>query len=506
MNKKTLKAIIIMGLSSVIGYFVSMFLTSYITENIGIEAYGFVSIAKTVVNYGEIVTIALTSFVVRYITIHYYKNEIKEAQSYYVSSINASLVLCLILTVVFAIIVANLELLIVIPDYLIATVKLLFVAVFAAFLSTTLSTPFSVGFYTKNRLDLSGIIKIISYISEIIVLLLMFKLFKPALWFVGLGSFAASATVLLGNVLANRRLAPDFRYDKSLHSNKKVKTLIGNGFWNSVNQLGNTLNSGLDLLVSNAMLTGIQTGQIAVAKSIGAIFSTLSGIIFQPLQPELLRTYSEGINKGFLNQLKKSMKLCGFFGSLVFSGFLGLGSLFYRLWLPSQDSKLLHVLTLVTVFTFIMDLLLQPIYYVNTLTVKNKIPCLVTIAGGLLNVAGMYFLIKYTNMGVYSVPITTAVIMSCINFFFNPMYATWCLKIKKTYFYPLIFRHLFATAVMCTTFWGINKLINPCSWIGLIVCALLMVCIGAAIYFAITFNKDERIAVISTIKKKLIKK
>lgn len=505
MNKKTLKAIIIMGLSSVIGYFVSMFLTSYITENIGIEAYGFVSIAKTVVNYGEIVTIALTSFVVRYITIHYYKNEIKEAQSYYVSSINASLVLCLILTVVFAIIVANLELLIVIPDYLIATVKLLFVAVFAAFLSTTLSTPFSVGFYTKNRLDLSGIIKIISYISEIIVLLLMFKLFKPALWFVGLGSFAASATVLLGNVLVNRRLAPDFRYDKSLHSNEKVKTLIGNGFWNSVNQVGNTLNSGLDLLVSNAMLTGIQTGQIAVAKSIGVIFGTLSGIVFQPLQPELLRTFSEGINECFLNQLKKSMKLCGFFGGVVFSGFFGLGSLFYKLWLPSQDTKLLHALTLVTVFTFIMDLFLQPIYYVNTLTVKNKVPCFITIAGGLLNVAGMYFLIKYTNMGVYSVPITTAVIMFCINFFFNPMYASWCLKIKKTYFYPLIFRHLFAIAVMCTTFWGINKLINPCSWIGLIVCALLMVCIGATIYFAITFNNDERIAVISSIKKKLIK-
>lgn len=505
MNKKTLKAIIIMGLSSVIGYFVSMFLTSYITENIGIEAYGFVSIAKTVVNYGEIVTIALTSFVVRYITIHYYKNEIKEAQSYYVSSINASLVLCLILTVVFAIIVANLELLIVIPDYLIATVKLLFVAVFAAFLSTTLSTPFSVGFYTKNRLDLSGIIKIISYISEIIVLLLMFKLFKPALWFVGLGSFAASATVLLGNVLVNRRLAPDFRYDKSLHSNEKVKTLIGNGFWNSVNQVGNTLNSGLDLLVSNAMLTGIQTGQIAVAKSIGVIFGTLSGIVFQSLQPELLRTFSEGINECFLNQLKKSMKLCGFFGGVVFSGFFGLGSLFYKLWLPSQDTKLLHALTLVTVFTFIMDLFLQPIYYVNTLTVKNKVPCFITIAGGLLNVVGMYFLIKYTNMGVYSVPITTAVIMFCINFFFNPMYASWCLKIKKTYFYPLMFRHLFATAVMCTTFWGINKLINPCSWIGLIVCALLMACIGAAIYFAITFNNDERIAVISSIKKKLIK-
>lgn len=492
-----------MGLSSIIGYFVTMFLTSYITENIGIEAYGFVSIAKTVVNYGGIITIALTSFVVRYITIYYYRNEIDEAQSYYVSSINASLVLCLMLTVVFSQIVANLELLIVIPDYLITTVKLLFVTVFAAFLFNTLSTPFSVGFYTKNRLDLSGIIKIISYISEIIVLLLMFKLFQPTLWFVGLGSLAASTTVLLGNILANKKLAPDFHYDKSLHSNKKVKTLIGNGFWNSVNQLGNTLNSGLDLLVSNAMLTGIQTGQIAIAKSIGAVFITLSGIIFQPLQPELLRTYSEGVNNGFLIQLKKAMKLCGFFGSLVFSGFWGLGWLFYKLWLPSQDAKLLHVLTLITVFTFIMDLFLQPLYYVNTLTVKNKIPCFVTISGGILNVAGMIFFIKYTKMGVYSVPITTAVIMFCINFFFNPMYASWCLKISKTYFYPLVFRHLFATFAMCVAFWVINKLINPYSWMGLIICALLMVCIGTFIYFSITFNKDDRIALISKIKQKL---
>lgn len=58
-----------------------------------------------------------------------------------------------------------------------------------------------------------------------------------------------------------------------------------------------------------------------------------------------------------------------------------------------------------------MDIFLQPIYYVNTLTVKNKIPCFITIIGGLLNVVGMFILIKYTNLGVYAVPITTAVIM-----------------------------------------------------------------------------------------------
>ena len=51
-------------------------------------------------------------------------------------------------------------------------------------------------------------------------------------------------------------------------------------------------------------------------------------LIILTWQPELLRTYSEGINGKFLNQLKKSMKLCGFFGSLAFSGFFALGFLF----------------------------------------------------------------------------------------------------------------------------------------------------------------------------------
>ena len=228
----------------------------------------------------------------------------------------------------------------------------------------------------------------------------------------------------------------------------------------------------------------------------------MAGIIFQPLQPELLRTYSEGINGKFLNQLKKSMKLCGFFGSLAFSGFFALGFLFYKLWLPSQDYNLLHILTIITVFTYIMDIFLQPIYYVNTLTVKNKIPCFITIIGGLLNVVGMFILIKYTNLGVYAVPITTAVIMFLINFCFNPVYACWCLGIKRTYFYPLIFKHLFATVLMCFVFKVISVLFNPGNWIGLVICAIIMVIIGTVVYFVITFDNEERVAIIKKIKNK----
>mgnify|MGYP003523479424 CR=1 FL=1 len=63
-NKRLVKTIIISGLSAVISYLINFFLTSYISENVGIDAYGFVAIAKTAVSYAQIITVALTTFIV----------------------------------------------------------------------------------------------------------------------------------------------------------------------------------------------------------------------------------------------------------------------------------------------------------------------------------------------------------------------------------------------------------------------------------------------------------
>ena len=57
MNKNNLRiatAIIVSGLGVFISYLINFLLTPYITDNIGIEAYGFVSLAKNFVNYAQI--------------------------------------------------------------------------------------------------------------------------------------------------------------------------------------------------------------------------------------------------------------------------------------------------------------------------------------------------------------------------------------------------------------------------------------------------------------------
>lgn len=382
------------------------------------------------------------------------------------------------------------------------TDKLLFLIVFLNFVLTTATTPFTTAAYIKNRLDITGIIKIIAYLVDAGVMVILFINCTPNVWFVGMGSLAASVVTFICTYILSKKLVPELVFNKDFFSVSKLKNLVGNGIWNSLNSLGNELNSGLDLIISNLFLNGVATGQIAVVKTIGTMFSMLYEVVYQPFQPNLIKAYASGDVNIFINEQKKAMRICGYFSNVAFAGFVALGGLYYKLWLPSEDTKLLHMLTIVTVLGSVTAGVMRPIYYVYTLTLKNKLPCWITIAGGFLNVVSMYVLLKYTQMGVYAIVSTTTVIMLCINLFFNPVYAAYNLKISVKVYYKVIFKHLISAAIMVGGFIGIARVIRPSGWVGLIVSAIIMCISGLIIHVLIMCNMDEKLFLIKKITKR----
>ena len=502
-NKRLLNTILISGIAAIISYLINYFLTSYITENVGVDAYGFVSIAKTAVSYAQIITIALTNFTVRFISVYYHKNKMREANEFYSSSIAASIVTSLVIFTVVSVIIINLEKFLNIPLALTNDVKILFVIVFINFIISTVQTPFSAAAVIKNRLDIVNAMKIVSYCCDAGVLIIMFRSFTPSVWFVGVGTLAASMVNFICNTTITYKLTPELRFKKALVSLNRVKTIVSHGIYNSINSLGNVLNSGLDLIISNLMLTAVETGQIAIVKTIETIFNTMNATIFQALQPKLISSYSTGNMEKFLTKLKKSMKLCGYFTNVVFAGFFSLGLLYYKLWLPSQDSALLYQLTVLTALMYVTDGIMKPVYYVNTLTLKNKIPCLLTIICGLLNVVSMYFLLRYTDLKAYAVIGTTTVIMLSLNIIFHPLYAAWSLKISPKPLYGVLVKQLISAAMMSFVFRLLSKAINPLDWGSLILCAVMMAVIGLIIHIIIACDQQERLQLLNSVKKKI---
>jgi O-antigen/teichoic acid export membrane protein len=288
-----------------------------------------------------------------------------------------------------------------------------------------------------------------------------------------------------------KKMVPELHFHRALVSWKKVKTMVSHGVWNSINSLGTVLNSGLDLLISNLMLSSLATGQISIAKTIEMMFVAVQQLVTQPFQPTLLKAYAGGDGEEFFRELSKAMKLTGLLSNIFLGGFIALGQLYYRLWLPGQDDQMLYRLTVLTILTSLLSGVMRPVYYVYTVTVKNRIPCLVTVAGGFFNVAGMYLLLRFTNLGAYAVVLTTVVVMFSINLIFNPLYASHCIHIRPFRMYCVILRHIVSAVLMTVVFCLLKRWLQPSGWIGLAASAALMAVLGAGIHVLVCMTPKK---------------
>ncbi len=493
-NKKHIYiTILISSITVLMSGFISLVLTPYITNTVGVEAYGFVSLAKNFVAYANIVMTALNSYAARYMALEYMSGNYDRYKRYFSTVFIADIVLGGIMFVIGVVCVINMEHMLNISPELVASVKLLFLLSFFTFYVTAMTTVFAATGYVKDRLDIVNGLRCLGYVAEIIVLVFCFFIMKPTVWYVGLATVIDAALVLVGTWIMTKKLVPESKVKIKLYSWKAVGKLVGNGLWNSANSLGNTLNSGLDLIITNLLLTPIGMGQLSIAKTISGLVNLVYSTISQPFQPTFLKRYSDNDIDGLVQDIKYAMKVCGLITNLVFAGFCAIGLYFYRLWIPTQDTQLVYVLTILAMLPCITEGCMFPVYYVYTLTVKNKIPCFITIGGGLFNLVGMVVLLKFTNMGIYSIVITTAVVMNFINLITNPLYAAHCLKVKLTTFYPDIIRNIVACTVATGVMMLIAKVLPEAKSWGVLVLMILMYCaIGILIQAVILFGGKQR--------------
>ena len=487
-----LRTLLVSGFAYIVNYGITLVLTPYITKTVGTDAYGFVTIAKDFSQYATIVTTALNTYAARYIGLEYHKNNEKQANIYYSSVFWGNIALAFFIFVLALIGIIFLDSLLVIPARLITDVKMLFLFVFISFSVITVFSVFDCVGYVCNRMDLLGIFKTISYVADALVLVIAYILFPAKIYYVGLGTLAAALIVGVSDWFISRKYMPNLRVRRKDFSFSAVKRLVVEGFWASFNQVGNMLNSGLDLLVCNKMLTSLAMGQLAIAKTLHNIMQGIYFIVDQAVIPMFLKSYAEGNKKKLLGQLKFSTKLSGLLANLVFAGFVALGVSFYELWIPGQDIQLIYRLTIVTILTVIPNGAIHPLYYIYTLTVKKKLPCLITVTGGVVNVVSMYFLIKYAHMGVFAVAWTTVFVMSFINFVSNPLYMAHVLQLPWHTFYPDILKNVISCGVLSAVFWGLSQLYTPQGWLTLVLCAGVCVLIGTPLHLMVVCNKQQK--------------
>lgn len=499
-NQRTVLSLLTSLISMGLNILISFFLAPYIVTNFGEEANGFTQLANNFVNYATLLTVALNSMAARFITISYHKGEYDKCSKYYSSVMIGNIFIVMLLIVPSLFFILNLENIINIETSNVIHVKFLFAFVFANFYVSLINGVLSISFYVKNSLYIQNVYTALRYFVNIIGLIIMFTLFSPSIYFVSLMGLICSFLILFCYLYEKRKIMPNIRFSIYNFDYKAIFTMISSGIWNTLNQCGNLLMTGFDLLLSNLLVGPIQMGILSVAKTIPNCIVQLGTMINSSFSPNLTISYASGKKEDIISSLRFSMKCSSFFMSIPLMVLAVYGVQFYRLWVPSMNSELLSVLSILSCLAFIPFSGPQTLYNVYTTTNKLKINSITVILGGILNIIIVYILLQYTNLGLYAIAGVSSIVSLLRNLVVTVPYTAYLLNLKWYTFYKDVGISLlccFCSACVCLI---INYILPTDSWGNLIVAVTISCVISAISLFLILLNRPEKKKILEKFK------
>lgn len=129
---------------------------------------------------------------------------------------------------------------------------------------------------------------------------------------------------------------------------------------------------------------------------------------------------------------------------------------------------------------------------ISVVTNKLKVPGLISLLCGILNVFLAVVLIKFTPLGILGIAVSSTVIMILRYVIFNPIYAAYCLNFPLTSFYKSQISTWVSIPIILISMLGINKAISAVSFRGLMIKILLCGSVGYLEIAFIMFNKEVK--------------
>lgn len=483
----------------VINMIISFKLTPYVSENLGNEAYGFITLANSVISYFTVVSMALNAYASRFICLHFFKGDYEESKKYYSSVLFSNIILVMALLIILGPFLYNITFFFKISPNLITDVRILFITVFMNYFITLLAVTYTVAPIINNRLDIDAIKNIINCVLKAVLICAGFIFLGKYVWIVGAATLVCSAVCFTINFVYHFVSVKQLRFGFKYISIKHTVTVLKSGIWASVGSLGNVLNSGLDMWVTNRYLDGNSMGYIAIGATLLNLLVGLTSTLNTIFWPKTLEAYSQNRKEDVLNYISKSSRLQVMLSSMVFAGFTTIGKDFLRLWVPQQDEDVLYVVVWLGVLTYTLASITKPIGLAFTLTNRLKLNAVFNILMGFMNITAMLLLLQFSSLGVYAVSLTSAVpgILYCM--IFVPIASTLYLKCKVSRWYKESAKAVVICLAMTVIFGFLSKLYISDSWLLFFAKVALLGIVGLVINFFVLLTKDDRSEILNKV-------
>jgi membrane protein EpsK len=307
------------------------------------------------------------------------------------------------------------------PGYESAT-RWLFAGTVAAFLLNQIKLPFGVSPFSRNRLDLAGIVAVCETLTRVGLVVCLFALFTPRLEYIGMAILAGTVVSAIGMIKLWKGLTPSLRISVGQFDWKLLRNLGGTGGWVLVSQIGSLLYLNIDLVLANRILGPEQSGRFAAVLQLPVLLRSVATAVGGIFPPTMFHLYAEGDSDKLVSYLNGAIKFMALVMALAVGLVCGFSEPLLRLWLGPAFGTLAPLLFVVAIH-LCLNLSMYPLYAVPLAVNRVRAPGLVTLAIGVGNLLLALFLMQVCGWGLYGLAVAGAIMLTTRDFVFMPLYA-----------------------------------------------------------------------------------
>ncbi|EAI4415082.1 oligosaccharide flippase family protein [Campylobacter fetus] len=473
---------------------INFFLTPFILKVLGDEAYGFLGLANSFVNYGYILTLVINSVAGRFVAYEYHRGNLLQASKYYSSVLAVNFIFCIFICVVCSAFILNLKEFINVSEALVDDVKLTMAFYFINFCLGLFNAVLTISAFVKNKLYMISVRNAVSTAIFAFVLVVLFYIFQPMIYYTAISALLASIFVFISAIYITKKLQTGLKFRLKYFRLNLIKKLISSGTWNSFNMLSHTLINGIDLLLCNIFINAASMGILSVSKAAILIAESFIGTVGATFMPKFIELYSKQSINDLINEVKFCLKTLSFISISPVAVFAVLGSEFYTLWLPFKtdyEISFIYNLSLIALMPVIFIAAMQPLLSLNTVTNKLKRPAVANLIMSFSVVAFQLIFIK--DFGLYSIAICASAGYLARIILFDISNAGVNLNQKMSLFYPVFLRNVFVFAVVLVSILLLKDFVEIKGWLSFVLAGTIFLLLGYVISFLIVFNKNEKL-------------
>lgn len=481
----------------VVTFGISFFLSPYIVRTLGVEANGLIGLTTNLTNYASVLTIVVSSMAARFITVELRLNRPAAAGQFYTAAYAGDLLGAVILLPLMALTLINFGRWFNVPDHLVHDAQLLATLYFANFLLTLVVPRWAVGTWATNNLYLDSLRTMQSVLIKGGLVLVLFLMFKPAVYFVGLAVLISGVFSLIFSGYYKHRFLPDLRAHPRNFRWARMRELWTAGFWNTINYLGGILSTGFHLLLASIFLGATPMGLLALAMTVPAMVNQLAMNLTTVFLPSLAFAFADEDHSAMRRQAARAMSVTALLSTMPLATLIVFGEPFFKLWVPSEDAVVLSGMSIATAAGMTLSLLTQPLQNVFVITNSQRAHSLASLGLGVLNVGLAILLVLTTDLGVFGILLASALSTSVRVLACTVPMAGRRVHGNALIFLPEVCRGIGYLAVMVLAGLVIQSVHAPTSWRGLVVSVTAMCTLGALVNTMFLTIRADRQAIFS---------